>query len=303
MQRRRVLTGLAAAGVTFLAGCSSNNDSSNNDSGGNNTSQTTTDSGNGGNSKSSPTSTDTVTAAATTMATTTQQTATQMATTTSPSTAVNEPTSTTLPTTALMTTGASSSTSQPTGMETTGARTTGGGTTGEKTTSSGMATGFGNVNLSNLVTYTNDAHSFSIKRPAAWSDFTKTSSGYTSRSPTPISQLTVATISTPPSATLDQAKSSFLEGYQQGLGGSDAQVKILSKRKVKLASGNSAILFDIEIDTGPATIRQKALITLANGTAYLATIFVMGSAYSSSVGQQMEKILLSLTIHNGSTSA
>lgn len=273
MQRRRVLAGLAAGGVSFLAGCSGGNGG-----GGNNTTQANDGGNGGGGGEASPTSTESTTAAATTMATTAQQTATQMATSTPASTANAEP-ATTESTSVPMTTGSSPSTAAPTGMATTGP---------------GTATGLMDVDFSNLTTYTGD--SFSIKYPAGWSVSSETSSGVMFQSSSGFAQMFVKSITVPSSATSEQLVSKFLQGYRQGASGSDTSVEIQKKRTVTLPNGNSAKLVETQIGSGSVAVHQDILLTVVNGTAYVVAITVPESAYTSSTAQQIEKILLSLTI-------
>lgn len=283
MQRRRVLAGLAAGGVSLLAGCSSNGD----DGSGNNTTQSSNGGENGGNDgnggEGTPLVPTVTTTAAATIATTAQQTATQMATTPS-LTAVVEPT-TAGPIPAPMTTGSSPSTTASTGTETTGPSTT---------------TGSIDIDLSNLETYT--GNSFTIKRPAGWSVTTSTSDETTFQSSTGIGTVTVSTTTVPSSATTEQLVSKFLKEYRQKSKETDVSLKILDKQTVTLSNGNSGKMVSLQLDAGPVTVRQEVLFTLVNGIAYVAAVTVPKSAYTSSTAKQIEKILLSLTITGNSSS-
>lgn len=287
MQRRRLLAGLAAGGVTLLAGCSGGNGSNGNNSsgnggGGNTTTQATNGGGTGGGSdETSSTATDSTTVAATTMAATAQQTA-QMATTTPSSTAVSKPT-TGEQTTAPITTGSSPSTAAPAGM----------GTTGPST-----GTGLLDVNISKLKTYSGD--SFSIKRPAGWKAMSESPKGTTFQSQSGIGVLTLVQIPVPSSATTDQLVSKFMQGYQQGANGTDTSAETLNKQTVTLSNGNSAKVVSMRLNTESINIHQEILITIVNGTAYIAAITVPEKSYSS-ISKQIETILLSLTIKSSSS--
>lgn len=289
MQRRRLLAGLAAGGVTLLAGCSGGNGSNGNNSSGNggsgnNTTQASTDDGNGGGGdETSSTATDSTTVAATTMAATAQQTA-QMATTTPSSTAVSNPT-TGEQTMAPMTTGSSPSTAAPVGTGTTGP---------------GTSIGSVEVNISKLKTYSGD--SFSIKRPAGWEAISESSKRTTFQSQSGIGVLMVIQIPVPSSASTDQLVSSFMQGYQKGTNGTDASAKTLNKQTITLSNGNSAKVVSTQLNTGSVNVRQEILITIVNGTAYIAAMTVPGKSYSS-ISKQIEKILLSLTIKSSSNSS
>lgn len=285
MKRRRVLAGLAAGGVSLLAGCSGGNG---NGGSGNNTTHSSSGGGDGGNegdggARTPLAPTAMTTAAATTIATTAQQTAMQMATTPS-LTATVEPT-TASPTPAPMTTGSSPSTAASTGTGTTGTSTT---------------TGSIDIDLSNLETYTGG--SFTIKRPAGWSVTTSTPDETTFQSSSGIGTVTVSTTTVPSSVTTVQLVSRFLKEYRQKSKEADVSLKILNKQTVTLSNGNAAKMVSLQLDAGPVTVRQEVLFTLVNGTAYVVAVTVPESAYTSSTAKQIEKILLSLTITGNSSS-
>lgn len=291
MERRRLLAGLATAGVTLIAGCSGSggsntngsdgSGSNSNASGGNGGSESGTETGTSLTTGGSETTIATTTAAATTMVETAQQTAT--------TTAMATP----MPT-AIATSTAPQTTSPPSTDQ-----STAGGSSGP-----GMVTGSMNIDLSDHETYTNDTYSYTIEYPAGWSvtDTDPTSVSFTSQN-VPASMQVSLTEDAPSSATLDKIIAKFLSGYKQSAKQNNASVKIQNRQQMTLPNGNRAVIFDTQITMDAADVRQTFLFTLVDSTVYMAAITIPEAAYTSTVGKESKEILTSLTISGSSTSS
>jgi hypothetical protein len=203
---------------------------------------------------------ETPTAVATAITDTAQQTSTQTATTvpTSTATAITQPTSTS--------------------------------TVGKGPDTTAVSRDIG---LSNLTTYTNNTYSYSIKRPAQWTADTS--------DPTSISfmysgiTMMVAIEKDLPS-TLDQVPQYVLHKTQQSVAQSGGSATLLNQRRVSLSNGTPAILIEIGGTLPDISLRQKILVALANGMAYVTMIIVPKSIYTPKAEKRMDAILTSLTI-------
>jgi hypothetical protein len=274
MQRRRVLAGLTA-GFTLLAGC---NGSTGNNSSGNNSTQSTN------RSNTSAGDETTATTVATTMAETAQETATQTETQTQTQTATA--TATPTPT--------QTATSQPT------AETTADGTAAMET-----ATGSGSLDLSNRETYSSNSYPYTIEYPSDWQvDETDPTEVSFTASDTPSSLTVYLREGAPSSVTLEQATEQFLSGYQQSAGENEMTNETLDRREVTLSNDNRAIFLDLRLSSAESSvsIRQNAVLTLVGDTLYTAASTIPEMVYSSEVGQQVEDMLLSLTVSGDSES-
>ena len=270
MQRRRVLAGLTA-GFTLLAGC---NSSTGNNSSGNDSTQST----NGSNTSADDGTT--ATAVATTMAETAQETATQTATQTQTQTATATPTP------------MQTATSQPTAE-----------TTAAETAAMGTATGAGSLDLSDRETYSSDSYPYTIEYPNDWQVDETDPTEVSFTSPDLPSELTVYLIEDAPSSmTLEQATEQFLSGYQQSSGENEMESETLDRREVTLSNDNQAIFLDLRLSSAESSvsIRQNAVLTLVGDTLYTAASTIPEMVYSSEVGQQVEDMLLSLTVSDDS---
>ena len=266
MQRRRVLVGLTA-GFSLLAGC---NGSTGNNSSGNNSTQST----NGSNTSAGGETT--ATTVATTMAETAQETATQTQTQTQTATATPTPTQT--------------ATSQP---------------TAEPTAAGTAAMGEGSLDLSDRETYSSDSYPYTIEYPSNWQvDETDPTEVSFTAANMPSSLTVFLREGAPSSVTLDQATEQFLSGYQQSAGENEMTNETLDRREVTLPNDNRAIFLDLRLSSAEASmsIRQNAVLTLVGDTLYTAASTIPEMVYSSEVGQQVEDMLLSLTISGGSES-
>ena len=258
MQRRRVLIGLVA-GIPLFAGCNSGSNG-----GGNNTTQSTAGSG---------TTADDATTA-TTVATTMTETAQKTATRTQTATATFTPTRT--------------ATSQLT------ADTTAPETAGMATTAGSM-----DIDLSDRETYSSDSYPYTIEYPSEWRINETDPTAVSFTSPGTPGELTIYTTEGAPSSiTLEQATEQFLSGYQQSAGESELEHETLDRREVTLPNDHTAIYLDLRLSSAEAalSIRQSAVLTLVGDSLYTAATTFPELAYSSTVDQQVEAILMSLTV-------
>lgn len=266
MQRRRVLAGLAA-GMALFAGCGGNGGGGN--GGGNNT----TEPSSGAGTPLDPATPTTSTPAMTTIAETTRETATQTATATPTPTAT--PTATPMPTA---------------------------GPTEAGTAELGTATGSMDIDLSERETYENDDYAYTVEYPTEWNvdDSDPTSVSFTA-SASPSTMTVLAQEGAASSSTLDQAAENFLTGYQQSAGEEGGSTEILNQEDVTLPNDHPGRLFDFRLSSSGVSVRQKAVITLVDDTMYAGTIVIPEGIYTSSVGEQADEILTSLTVSGGST--
>ena len=266
MQRRHVLAGFVA-GMSLLAGCNGNGGG-----GGNNTTQST----NGGGTPLTSGGSETSTSVATTIAETAQQTATQTAT------PAPTPSATPMPST-------SSETAGPTEIGTAGV---------------GTFSGMMDVDLSNPQTYTNDAYFYTIEYPSAWEVSDTRPSTVSITSSSSIASLLILVQENMSSTSLDQATSNVLRGYSQSTNQEGSQSEVLNRQNVTLPNDNPARLLETRISnqSSPTTgsVRQKLLITLANNALYAVAFTLPESTYTSTIDQQSDDMLTSLTISDGS---
>lgn len=263
MQRRRVLTGLIA-GASLLAGCSSTDGS-----GGN-----ATQSANGSDTTAGNEST--ATTVATTMTETARETATRTRTRTQTRTATATPTPT------------ETATARPTSA------TTAAETAAMATTMQSMQ-----MDLSDRETYSSDSYPYTIEYPTEWRVDETDPTEVSFTSPATPGELTIyISEDAPSSVTLEQATDQFLSGYQQSAGESDLEHETLDRREVTLPNEYDAIYLDLRLSSADVAmrIRQNAVLTLVGDTLYTAAITLPEPAYSSSVDQQTEEMLLSLTV-------
>ncbi|EMA56766.1 hypothetical protein C451_00635 [Halococcus thailandensis JCM 13552] len=216
------------------------------------------------------------------MAETAQETATQTETQTQTQTATATPTPT------------QTATSQPT------AETTAGGTA-----AMGTATGSGSLDLSNRETYSSNSYPYTIEYPSDWQvDETDPTEVSFTASDTPSSLTVYLREGAPSSVTLEQATEQFLSGYQQSAGENEMTNETLDRREVTLSNDNRAIFLDLRLSSAESSvsIRQNAVLTLVGDTLYTAASTIPEMVYSSEVGQQVEDMLLSLTVSGDSES-
>ena len=302
MQRRHVLVGLAAGGMSLIAGCnsggggnnSSNGSSGNGSSGGNTSADTETSQSTGG-AGTSLTSNGSETAAATTtaLATTTAETARETATRTQTQTAAPTTMQTATPITTQTAVPMTSSTSSPSSASPT--------STAMGTAGSGTTTGSMDIDLSDRETYTNDTYSYTIEYPTEWSttDSDPSSVSFTS-SGVPANMQVSITEDIPSSTTLQSATSEFLSGYKQSAEQDGGSVEIQNRKQVTLSNDNPAVLLAAQIGVNGVNVRQNLLFTIANSNIYAAILTIPEPAYTSSVDRQSTEMLTSLTISNSS---
>lgn len=295
MQRRRVLVGLAAGGMSLIAGCNSGgggNNSSNGSGGGNTSADTkTSQSASGAGTSLTPNGSETATAATTALATTTAETARETATQTQTQTQTAAPASI-QPETPMTTQIAVPVTSSTSSSLTSTAMGTAG---------SGMTTGSMDIDLSDRETYTNDTYSYTIEYPTGWSttDTDPTSVTFSS-SGAPANLQVSITEDIPSSTTLQSATSEFLSGYKQSAEQDGGSVEIQNRKQVTLSNGNPAVLLAAQIGVNEVTLRQKLLFTITDSNIYAAVVTIPEPAYTSSVNQQSAEMLTSLTISSSS---
>lgn len=295
MQRRRVLVGLAAGGMSLIAGCNSGgggNNSSNGSGGGNTSADTkTSQSASGAGTSLTPNGSETATAATTALATTTAETARETATQTQTQTQTAAPASI-QPETPMTTQIAVPVTSSTSSSLTSTAMGTAG---------SGMTTGSMDIDLSDRETYTNDTYSYTIEYPTGWSttDTDPTSVTFSS-SGAPANLQVSITEDIPSSTTLQSATSEFLSGYKQSAEQDGGSVEIQNRKQVTLSNGNPAVLLAAQIGVNEVTLRQKLLFTITDSNIYAAVVTIPEPAYTSSVDQQSTEMLTSLTISSSS---
>lgn len=276
MERRRVLAGLATAGVSLLAGCNTGGTGDSSDSSGNNTSnggndtRTTQSTNSGETPLTSTASASTSTPIATTMIETAQQTAVQTTTTALPATH-----STSMPTQELVT--------SPTPVPTTGG-----------TTESGTPTESVSIDLSNLQTYTNDKYSYSIKYPAGWpkSETQRSSKAGTVAFISGGGFMLVQAIPNTSVSSVDTFVKVFLQSFEESF----QKFKSTGKQAVTLPNGNSATVVNVLAQEQTTSLRGKALFTLVDQTIYDVMILVPEQFYTSNVEQRLMDIVTSLTI-------
>jgi hypothetical protein len=299
MQRRRVLVGLAAGGMSLIAGCNSGgggNNSSNGSGGGNTSADTkTSQSASGAGTSLTPNGSETATAATTALATTTAETARETATQTQTQTQTAAPASI-QPETPMTTQIAVSMTSSTSSSSSSSFTSTAMGTAG-----SGMTTGSMDIDLSDRETYTNDTYSYTIEYPTGWSttDTDPTSVTFSS-SGAPANLQVSITEDIPSSTTLQSATSEFLSGYKQSAEQDGGSVEIQNRKQVTLSNGNPAVLLAAQIGVNEVTLRQKLLFTITDSNIYAAVVTIPEPAYTSSVDQQSTEMLTSLTISSSS---
>lgn len=295
MQRRRVLVGLAAGGMSLIAGCNSGgggNNSSNGSGGGNTSADTkTSQSASGAGTSLTSNGSETATATTTALATTTAETARETATQTQTQTQTAAPASI-QPETPMTTQIAVPMTSSTSSSLTSTAMGTAG---------SGMTTGSMDIDLSDRETYTNDTYSYTIEYPTGWSttDTDPTSVTFSS-SGAPANLQVSITEDIPSSTTLQSATSEFLSGYKQSAEQDGGSVEIQNRKQVTLSNGNPAVLLAAQIGVNEVNLRQKMLFTITNSNIYAAVVTIPEPAYTSSVDQQSTEMLTSLTISSSS---
>jgi hypothetical protein len=260
MERRRILTGIAAS-LPFLSGCLSLLGSE-----GENETPTETSTETSTESTTTEAQTTTVEQLGTTTATQTTQTTTPIATATQTTTPISTTTGTPLPT-----------------------------ATGTTPRDSGTT----NIDLTNLKTYTSQDPPYSIKYPSGWNktesstgkgvSFISYSGGF----------MTVLSFRTGP-GTLDKFMTNFLRGYTRDADTSEISprrnVSLPNGHTGKSVDVTTSSSTNSSQGTVSTTLHGKALFALVNGTIYLVLISVPQDAYTATIDKRMTTIIKSLTV-------
>ncbi|WP_239640501.1 MULTISPECIES: hypothetical protein [Halococcus] len=177
--------------------------------------------------------------------------------------------------------------------------------TAEPTAAGTAAMGEGSLDLSDRETYSSDSYPYTIEYPSNWQvDETDPTEVSFTAANMPSSLTVFLREGAPSSVTLDQATEQFLSGYQQSAGENEMTNETLDRREVTLPNDSRATFLDLRLSSAEASmnIRQNAVLTLVGDTLYTAASTIPEMVYSSEVGQQVEDMLLSLTISGGSES-
>lgn len=280
MQRRYVLLGLVTGSFLF-SGCNSGDNGEE--------ANTTTQSLNGAGTPLTPGDSPT-SSLATSMAETTRETATQPTTVSSPLPSTDVPSSTVSST-------VSTSTSPST-----------------PTVGLGTTTGSIDINLSQLETYTNDAYSYTIRYPKEWEidDADPREIQFTPPSPSSsVSRLSsslgvyIEDENVPSSTSLDRLTTNGLRDIRQYNRDQNIRTEVLKRGRVMLPNEHPGVLFEIRTTPSGAkrSSRTRAVTTLVSSTFLGVRFSIPEATYTSTLDQQMNDILTSLTVNDDITPA
>jgi hypothetical protein len=155
------------------------------------------------------------------------------------------------------------------------------------------------INPSNLTTYTNEKHSYSVKRPAGWKINKTQSTTVTFTSGGGF--MIVQAIDVPGSSKSVSLKP-FIKGYFKGFSKKFDDFKILDRQKVQLPNNHSGTVVNLKASQSSTRFRGKAVFAFVNGTIYVVFLLVPKRAYGPTAKKGMKTIITSLTITSSSTS-
>ena len=155
------------------------------------------------------------------------------------------------------------------------------------------------IDPSNLTTYTNEKHSYTVKRPVGWESNKAASTTVTFTSAGGFMIVQAVDV---PGMSKSVSLKPFIQGYFKGYNERFKEFEILEKKKIQLPNNHTGIVVNLRASQSSVRYRGKAVFAYANGTIYVVFLLVPRRVYGPTVKKGMRKILRSLTITSSSTS-
>lgn len=144
-------------------------------------------------------------------------------------------------------------------------------------------------------TYTNDRYTYTIEYPTGWKVDTGDPSAVTISSNMGMLRIEMME-DIPSSLTADDIAPVFLEGYKESVEEDGGSVEELDRQNQTLPNGHDSKVVDLRTEQSSNVLQQKILLTVVNGIGYVAVIIVPDAIHTSDVDENMEGVLLTLTI-------
>jgi hypothetical protein len=154
------------------------------------------------------------------------------------------------------------------------------------------------IDPSNLTTYTNEKHSYTVKRPVGWETNTAKSTTVTFTSAGGFMIVQAVDV---PGTSKSVSLKPFIKGYFKGFSKKFDDYRILGREKVQLPNNHTGTIVNLRASQSSVEFRGKAVFTFVNGTIYVVFLLVRKRTHGPTVKNGMMKIIKSLTITSSST--